>query len=199
MIPEEYRLPLMEFREKANKIPNLISIIIFGSMVRNELSPKSDIDLLLVFETDHNPELGEEAKIAHKVAMEISIKYDLIHPFSLIFLNQQTIEDTEPDFLWNVAREGILLWGKPSQAIYRVPPSSLEPFLLVKYSTINLKPREKRKLLRKLYTAKKKLMDKDKERLGPGVLLTPANKYEKLKELLDSFQVRYSVKKIWSH
>jgi len=110
MIFAEYRLPLMDFRDEAHKIPNLVSIVVFGSLVRDELSPKSDIDLLLVFDTDHNPELGEEAKIAHEVAMKISIKYDLIHPFSLIFINQQTIEDTEPDFLWNVAREGILLW-----------------------------------------------------------------------------------------
>lgn len=189
----------MDFRDEAHKIPNLVSIVVFGSLVRDELSPKSDIDLLLVFDTDHNPELGEEAKIAHEVAMKISIKYDLIHPFSLIFINQQTIEDTEPDFLWNVAREGILLWGKPSNAIYREPPSSLEPFLLVKYSTRNMEPKEKRKLLRKLYTAKKRLMDKENERLGPGVLLTPAGKFEKLKELLDSFHVKYSVKKIWIH
>lgn len=199
MIPEEYRLPLMDFREEAYKIPNLVSLIVFGSVVRNELSPKSDIDLLLVFDTDHNPELGDEATIAHQVAMEISIKYDLIHPFSLIFINQRNIEDTEPDFLWNVAREGILLWGKPSRAIYREPPSSLEPFLLVKYSTQNLDPGHKRKLIRKLYTAKKRLIDKEKERLGPGVLLTPAQKFDKLKELLDSFNVKYSVKKIWIH
>ncbi len=189
----------MDLREEAYRIPNLVSIIVFGSLIRNELSPKSDIDLLLVFDTDHNPELGDEARIAHQIAMEISIKYDLVHPFSLMFVNQQNIEDTEPDFLWNVAREGILLWGKPSQTIYKEPPSSLEPFLLVTYSTQDMEPKEKRKLLRKLYTAKKRLMDKEKERLGPGVLMTPAGKYEELKELLDSFQVKYSIKKIWTH
>lgn len=176
-----------------------MAVVLYGSVVRGETSPKSDIDLLLVFNTDHDPEFGPEHDMARKITSDISIKHDLIHPFSFLFVNQQTIEDTEPDFLWNVSREGILLWGKPSTAIYRQPPSSLEPFLLVKYSIGDLEPKEKRKLLRKLYTAKKRLMDKEKERLGPGVLLTPAGKFEKLKELLDSFHVKYSVKKIWAH
>ena len=87
MIPEALKLPLIEFTDKANKIPNLVAVIVFGSAVTGDLSKKSDIDLLLVFDTDHNPEVGTEAKIAHEITSNISVKFDLMYPFSFVFLN----------------------------------------------------------------------------------------------------------------
>ncbi|MEN4006442.1 MAG: nucleotidyltransferase domain-containing protein [Methanobacteriaceae archaeon] len=199
MIEEEFKLPLMDLIEKAGEIPNLIAIILFGSAVTGGVSKKSDIDLLLVFDTDHNPEIGRESEIAHKIATEISIKHDLRHSFSLIFVNKKHMEEIEPDFLWNVAKEGILIWSRPVDILMGENHPSLEPMILIKYSTKNLKENEKRKLLRSLYSSQKKLINKEKERLGQGIILTTAEKFDKLKELLDSFNANYSVKKIWTH
>ena len=199
MIEEEFKLPLMDLIEKAGEIPNLIAIILFGSAVTGDVSKKSDIDLLLVFDTDHNPEIGRESEIAHKIAAEISVKHDLKHPFSLIFVNKRHMEEIDPDFLWNVAKEGILIWSQPVNVLMKKAHPSLEPMILIKYSTKNLEEKEKRKLLRSLYSSKKKLINKEKERLGQGIILTTAEKFDKLKELLDSFDTNYSVKKIWAH
>lgn len=199
MIVEEFKLPLMDFVERADEIPNLLSVVLFGSVVKGDVSKKSDIDILLLFDADHNPELGKEAEIARKIASEISVKHDLKHPFSFTFVNQRSIEDMDPDFLWNVVREGVLIWNRLEDELMKEPHPFLEPMVLVKYTTRDLEEKNKRKLLRKLYSSKKRLINKDKERLGQGVLLTSAAKFDELKDLLDAIGVSYSVKKIWSH
>ncbi|MCD6108357.1 MAG: nucleotidyltransferase domain-containing protein [Thermoplasmata archaeon] len=199
MIDEKLRQPIIDFVDRAGEIPNLIGVVLFGSAVTGNISKKSDIDLLLVFDTDHNPEVGEEAKIAREIASNISIKHDLPYPFSFIFVNIRNMKEIEPDFLWNVCKEGILIWGKPADVLMKVSHPSLEPFALVRYSIKDLDEKERRKLLRMLYTSKKMLIDKQNERLGPGIILVRSSKFDKVKEALDRFNVKYSVKKIWMH
>jgi predicted nucleotidyltransferase len=199
MIEERFKQPIIDFIDRADKIPNLIGVVLFGSVVTGDISKKSDIDLLLVFDTDHNPEIGKEAKIAREIASNISIKYDLPYPFSFVFINKRNMKEIEPDFLWNVCKEGILIWGKPEDILMKSPHPSLEPMMLIRYSVKDLNEKDKRRLLRTLYASKKKLINKKSERLGPGTILTNARKFDKFKEVLDRFNVKYSVKKIWAH
>jgi len=199
MIPEKLKLPLIDFADNASKIPNLVGIILFGSAVTGDMSKKSDIDLLLVFDTNHNPEIGEEAKRAHEIASNISVKYDLSYPFSFVFVNKRNMGEVESDFLWNVIKEGIVVWGKPQDILMKTPHPSLEPLMLIRYSVKELNEKDKRKLLRWLYTSKKRIIGKRKEKLGPGVLLVKAEKFEEIKKVFDEFDVKYSVKKFWGH
>jgi len=100
MIVEEFKLPLMDFVERADEIPNLLSVVLFGSVVKGDVSKKSDIDILLLFDADHNPELGKEAEIARKIASEISVKHDLKHPFSLHSLTRGVLR------IWTLISSG---------------------------------------------------------------------------------------------
>ena len=199
MIPEKLKLPLIDFVDKANTIPNLVGIIAFGSVVTGDISKKSDIDLLLVFNVNHDPEVGKEAKVAHEIASHISIKYDLPYPFSFVFVNKANMKDTESDFLWNVTKEGVIIWGKPQDILMKEPHPTLEPLVLVRYSVKELNGKNRRKLLRWLYSSKKKIIDKKNEKLGPGVLLIKARKFEEIKKIFDKFDVKYSIKKFWGH
>jgi predicted nucleotidyltransferase len=199
MIEKRFKQPIIDFIDRADEIPNLVGVVLFGSVVTGDISKKSDIDLLLVFDTDHNPEIGKEAKIAREIASNISIKYDLPYPFSFVFINKRNMKEIEPDFLWNVCKEGILIWGKPEDILMKSPHPSLEPMMLIRYSVKDLNEKDKRRLLRTLYASKKKLINKKSERLGPGTILTNARKFDKFKEVLDRFNVKYSVKKIWAH
>lgn len=199
MIEERFKQPLIDFVDKAPQIPNLIGVVLFGSAVTGDISKKSDIDLLLVFDADHNPEIGKEAEIAREIASNISIKYDLAHPFSFVFANRRDMKEIEPDFLWNISKEGIVIWGNPPDILMEDPHPSLKPMALIRYSVKDLDDNDKRRLLRMLYTAKQKLIDKKRERIGPGTLLIKASKFDHIKEVLDGFNARYSVKKIWGH
>jgi len=143
--------------------------------------------------------MGKEAEIAHKVASDISVKYDLPYPFSFVFVNKGNMIEIESDFLWNVVKEGVVIWGKPQDILMKSPHPSLEPLMLIKYSVKELNEKNKRKFLRWLYTSKKKIIEKREEKLGPGVLLIKAEKFEETKRVFDKFNVKYSTKKIWGH
>ena len=199
MIPEELKLPLIDFADRISKMPNLIGVILFGSAVTGDMSKKSDVDLLLVFDTDHDPETGKEAKIVQETASDISTKYDLAHPFSFVFINKKNVGEVESDFLWNVAKEGVVIWGKPQDILMKASHPSLEPLMLIRYSVKELNERDKRKILRWLYTSKRRIIGEGKEKWGPGVLLIKAEKFEEIKKIFDEFNVKYSVKKFWGH
>jgi hypothetical protein len=79
----------------------------------------------------------------------------------------------------------------------KAPHPSLEPLMLIRYSVKELNERDKRKILRWLYTSKKRIIGESKEKWGPGVLLIKASKFEEIKKIFDEFNVKYSVKKFW--
>lgn len=199
MIEERFKLPIIDFVSRADEIPNLVGVVLYGSAVTGDVSKKSDIDLLLLFDSDHDPEIGEETSIAHRISSDVSLKHDLAFPFSFVFVNLKELKEIEPDFLWNVVREGIVVWGKPEDIISKEPHPSLKPLVVVSYSFDGLSETDKRRLLRRLYTSKNKLLDKKTDRLGPGTILVSAEKFEDVRELFDKFHVKYSLKKVWGH
>jgi len=79
------------------------------------------------------------------------------------------------------------------------PHPTLEPLVLVRCSVKTLDERKRRKVLRWLYSSKKKIIDKRNEKLGPGVLLIKAKKFEEIKRIFNKFDVQYSIKKFWGH
>lgn len=199
MIDEQFKLPIIDFIDRAKEIPNLVGVVLFGSAVTGDISKKSDIDIMLIFDSDHNPEIGRESEIAHRIVSDVSLKHDLAHPFSFVFVNQRNMKEIEPDFFWNVVREGILIWGRAEDIIMKKAHPSLEPMIIIKYSMKELSIKDKRRLLRYLYSSKKRIIDKEIDRLGPGTLLLNAEKFDRIKSVLDSFGIRYSVRKIWGH
>jgi predicted nucleotidyltransferase len=106
MIPDELMLPIMEFIRRADEISNLKAAVLFGSAVDGTMTKKSDIDVLLLFDTDHNPELGDEMKAALNLSGNIAKKFDLPYSFSFVAKNLNDPKDVEPDFLWRVAEKG---------------------------------------------------------------------------------------------
>ena len=197
-IYEEFRLPIIDLVSRASEIPNLKAIILFGSAITSDISKKSDIDILLITSCEHNPEINEESDIAHKITSEISKKYNLTHSFSIAFYNINHKEEIDSDFLWEISGNGMVIWAKPEYLFTKIIKENLSPKLLVKYSLEKLKDKDKRALLRGLYESKKKLIDIEKEKIAPGVILISAHKFIKLKELFEKYKlVSYSVKKIW--
>jgi predicted nucleotidyltransferase len=198
IIYEPFKAPLIDFVERARSIPNLIGVILFGSAVTGDVSKKSDIDLLLITQSDHNPELGEESIAAHRITSEISKKYNLEHSFSITFYNLNNENDIEPDFIWEVCKDGIMLWGDPNFVLGKKIKDVLVPKILCVYSLKELADKDKRAVIRKLYESKSKLIGK-KEKVTAGVVMVDAEKEPQLKAIFEEYSVtNYKVKKIWT-
>lgn len=209
MIPEKFQPIITDFVNNAEKIPNLVSAILYGSIVKGEMHKKSDIDILLLFDTDHNPELGRESKVAHQISAEVMKKHSSPNPISLVFSNLNDIEPNELDFIWNTAKEGVIIWGKPNLAMLKLK-DVLEPKLLITYSTKGLERKEKVALHRalygyrsksvvngKLYVTKKEGIVKKEEKLGLNTVIVSAEKADAITNILEKFRVKYSIRKVW--
>ncbi len=209
-IPQELYPALACFIARAGDVPNLKAAILFGSVVTGEFRRKSDIDILLLFDTDHNPELGPEAEATLELAAEIAERYDLAHSFSFVVENLRD-STLDPHFLWQVAREGVVIWADPALVLVSESQPRLEPALLVTYSTKGMTSRDKGALHRALYgyrvekkagdkiyvSERRGLIDRMARRLGPGVVIVPARIADRLIGLLEKHGASYTTMKVW--
>ncbi|MCC7550826.1 MAG: nucleotidyltransferase domain-containing protein [Methanobacterium sp.] len=62
---------VFELACKLSKMPSLESVVLFGSAARREMHKKSDVDILLIFNADHDPEISDEGSFVHKISGEV--------------------------------------------------------------------------------------------------------------------------------
>ncbi len=210
-IPENLKGAIIDFINEADKIPNLKYVVLFGSIPKGEISKKSDIDLLMLFDTEHNPEVGKEMDICLGVSTKIAQKYDLAHSFSFVMKNLNDPDDMDTDFLWNISKEGTIIWGRPDIELIREPGKNLQPKSLITYSIKGLTSKNKSAIHRGLfgyrfsqkvkdksyYSQKKGLIDRKEYKLGDGVLFMPSDMEEEILELLSKEGAKYKSIKIW--
>ena len=92
----------------AKKLDNLQSMVLYGSFATGIYDSRSDIDLLLVYATEYNPETGREFDIAVELFGQLEKKYN-----RQIELTLTNLKDIDTVLLSNIAKEGIQLWGRP--------------------------------------------------------------------------------------
>ncbi|MBI4672629.1 MAG: nucleotidyltransferase domain-containing protein [Chloroflexi bacterium] len=170
-IPEALYPALGCFVDYASSIPHLRFAVLFGSTVTGEFRKKSDIDILLAFETDHDPELGPEAETALRVSSFIADKFDLANSFSFVYVNLRD-PNLDPHFVWQVAKEGVVLWGNPALLLAALAQPRAEPLVLITYSTQGLDAATKGALHRTLYgyAVTKRVNGKEYHSARPGLV-----------------------------
>lgn len=193
---------IIDFVAKAYQVPYLERVVLFGSVLEGDVNKKSDIDLLLVFDCLHNPEIGGESKKAISIGGEITYKYRLENNFSFVVMNKKTIKDTDKEFLKKVEQEGLMVWSKGG--FFKEYPA-LQGYKLIKYSTKDLKQNTKKTLERWLYGYKMQTKQKgrmyrvEKEgfvtkygrKIAPGTILVPIKNSDDICKLFDRYKVKY--------
>jgi len=184
---------LVDFLLRAQEIPHLERIVLFGSLLEGDVNKKSDIDLLLIFNTSGNPETGIELKKATKIGIEVLKNYSIENSFSFVIANTQEPSKTDKDFLRETAGKGIIVWGKGGfNFLKKHREASLQT--LFAYSTQNLSPANKRKLLRKVA----KITKLYGEKLGRGVVLVGKNQEKALEKTFKECKATYKKQEIFS-
>ncbi len=113
LIPEVVRPVIGEFIAQIGQIPSLLCVILYGSTVRNELHDESDIDVFLLFDTEHRPELGEERSMVARIAVQAAMRTDSYYDFSCVLSNLAQLETMDPGYLEHIVKEGIVIWARP--------------------------------------------------------------------------------------
>lgn len=86
---------------------NIIAIILYGSVARNENTAESDIDIAIIVKNEMD-EATKERFI--RWSAELDLRYDRV--FSIIDIQEENMEKwgNVLPFYQNVQKEGIVLW-----------------------------------------------------------------------------------------
>ncbi|MDI6708847.1 MAG: nucleotidyltransferase domain-containing protein [Candidatus Thermoplasmatota archaeon] len=204
MISKSIQPLLGEIIFRLPQIPKLTAAILYGSAARGEITEASDIDLMLIFDVPHNPETGGELEKAHKILGKIETKRKI----QLVAYNLKQALD--PDFLDNVAREGVVIHGKP--LVITAEKLRLSPYIIFTYSVAGVAQLKKSGFQRALrgYKTIKKVKGKlykseslgalkllSARKLGKGSVIVPQEKAKEFEELLKRYKLKYSKIKAW--
>lgn len=196
-----------ELARKLSVIPSLDSVLLFGSASMGEMHKKSDVDILLIFNADHDPELGEEGTIVHKLAGEVEKKHHMANPFSFVFMNKS--DELDSEFLWEVAKDGMVLYTRAEEILGK--EKYLEPSAFISYSFQNIPAKDKMYVKRRLYGYKVKSIHHGKQyinegrgivqehgkKMGRATFLINAGHVDEVLELFDDKKVQYKISKVW--
>jgi len=185
------------FKELA-EMKSLQAVILYGSFARGDVSPKSDIDLLLVFDT------REEARKQEARAVEILTRARVKR---IIIPTCVGIEEfhANPDLTFNILRDGKVLYKRIGVEMW--PPAKVlggRPMITYEFDLAGLSHQKKVKLNRVLYGtqvgkyAYKGLVEqRGGYKLGKGVIMVPADAEAEFDGIFSADKIR--TKKKYMH
>jgi len=197
-----------EFASEASKQDEVLYVLLFGSVAKNTAHQQSDIDLMVVLETDSPLEaLQEKKEQILDIAFQLEKKYN--RDIQVIITNRQ-YDGLDSYFVQKAFGEGHLLYAKKPQVVLNNIP--MEAYTLVSFELNELSQSKKMKLRNQLYgyqssrTYREKkythqregLLDKlSGRRLGRGAFLLPRRYLPLIEELFDTFNVVYRTIDAW--
>lgn len=178
------------FKELAGIKP-LQAIILYGSFARGEVSPKSDIDLLLVFDSKG------EARKQEKRVVEILTRARAKRIIVPACMGVEELQES-PDLIYNVMRDGKVMYKRIGVELW--PPAKLlggRPMIIYEFDLAGLPHQKKVKLNRILYgvqvgkySYKGLVEQRGGYRLGKGAILIPADTEAEFDGFFDSSKIK---------
>lgn len=182
-IKKEFKVLISELFYAAQKIPKLAHLIIYGSVARGEEERGSDVDILLIFDSEEDPEKIDLAKVARKEIEYAFVNAGCDRNAQITMTNLSDIDDS---FIENVAREGVVVWGRP----FLIDSHDiLKPMTLFEYRVGGKSKVEKVRFYRGL-----KFLDAI--RVKNGLVVSEAE-VDKAKGLLDKNHIEHKKMKVW--
>lgn len=192
-----------EFAREVSK-HNVLYVLLFGSVAKGKADIESDIDLLVVLETDKPfSELSEKEQIL-EIAFQLEKKYN--RDIQVIVTNRQ-YDGLDSYFVAKVFGEGHLLYARSAQVVLN--NMSLEAYTFVGFDLNGLSEEKKIKLCYKLYGArtyrgKRSVQQREGllaqlggQHLGHYAFLVPKRHLSSIEQLFDAFGVIYRTIDAW--
>lgn len=188
----------IDFSNRIKDFEGILSIILFGSVARDEATAESDVDIAIIY--------SKKKDITIK-------KINSIKPeeFQLIHLSIDELKD-EPTIMGALSGEGILLYGKPITV--SLDDMELKSKMIIVYDTSKLDQNTRSKLNRALYGGKSTFINNDKkiiksyhgivdeiraEKIGKGILMIDRKNYPEIIKTLKIFNARWKEIPVWTY
>jgi predicted nucleotidyltransferase len=204
---EQFQDAVFEFAKQVANIPKIYGIFLFGSVAKGEAAAKSDIDFLIVFDAQQDPDLLDERNQVSQIALDLEKKFD--RNIQLVFSNIR-FDKLDSQFIEDVLSEGIILFGRPLMMAEN--KLGFSPYVLIHYELVNLSLSDKMKIKRalygyetrrsfkgKTYTSKAKglVNELDGKRTGIASILLPHRKSRPILETLERFGAKINKEIVW--
>jgi predicted nucleotidyltransferase len=204
---EKFQDAVFEFAKQVSNIPKIYGVFLFGSVARGEADKKSDIDFLIVLDTQQDPDLMDERNKVSKIALDLEKRFD--RNIQIVFSNSR-FDKLDRQFIEDVLREGIILFGRP--LIIADNKIGFSPYVLIYYELTGLSSSDKMRVKRalygyetrrafkgKVYTSKAKglVNELDGKRTGIASILLPHRKSRPVLETLEKFGAKISKEMVW--
>lgn len=125
----------IKLTDKIKKFDEILSIVLFGSVAREEATSESDIDMVVIYDQ-------KKPEIVKKVNTLADERFQIVH------LTLEELRD-EPTLAGALSGEGILLYGKPVSIC--LDGEDLKSKMIIAYDTSNLPRNQRSTLYRTLY------------------------------------------------
>ena len=207
MIQDDFKEVLFKFVREAC-VEDVANIFVFGSVAKGTADNRSDIDLLVIFDTESEDIDRLEAKNRiSELALSLEREYETA--LQIIFSNKR-LSGLERYFIEKVFNEGILLYSKSPRIL--IQGLEMESYSLFLYQVNNLDIKERLKVKRVLFgykTSKKvkgRVYRTEKEglvaevggcRLNSGTIVIPKKNTKRIEEAFKEFKVKYKIVDIW--
>lgn len=190
----EYLPPhvIISLKEKIAAVEDVGAAVLYGSIVRGEASPKSDIDIMIVplKKKDEKALKKRVMRILHKIEDEFKLEVS----FSLMIYSGKE----DPYFIWEAIKDGVVIYIRPEMVIDS--NKNIKPYALISYSYVGLKNSDTKRVQRFLFESQKGMqIDRNNkiEYIAPGVILLSLEKSKHITKLFDEMRLNYSLLKIW--
>jgi len=206
-LQEQFQETVFEFVKQVSSIPKIHGVYLFGSVAKGEADAKSDIDFLIIMDTEQDPDQLDERSKVSTIALDLEKKHD--RNIQLVFSNTR-FDKLDGQFVEDVLREGIILFGRP--LIITDNKLGFSPYILIHYELTDLSSSDKMKVKRalygyetkrslkgKMYTSKTNGLVKELggKRTGIASILLPHRKSRPILEALEGFGARISKEMVW--
>lgn len=160
-LPEEDNKLIVRFLERVKRWapPTLSGVVLFGSMVRGNFGPRSDIDVLMVFD-ESNP---------GRYLAEITKLITALKPRREIRPVLTNMKDIGADLLKEVMREGVVLHGK---LVVTPEHLAIKPYFVISYDLSDTDSTTRQRVARRVYgySSSKRIGKRVKEYRYPGLM-----------------------------
>jgi predicted nucleotidyltransferase len=178
-------------------------IVLFGSVVRGDYTEQSDVDLFI----DVESAAPKMQLLVNKELSKFEIKCKKTWYLRKISLPIKAMVGDLEGEEWKELRNEIASYGKLLYGRYEQAPSELKQKLLLSYDLKKISQKRKMSFLRKLYgyslkkgkrtyTSSGILAPNSYERIAQGVITSP-EEWSKIKSLLKSHHVTYTIREEW--
>lgn len=160
-LPKEDNKLIARFLERVKSWapPTLSGVVLFGSMVRGDFGPRSDIDMLMIFD-EPNP---------GRYLTEITKLITALKPHREIRPVLTNMKDVGTDLLKEIVREGVVLYGK---LVVTPDYLAIKPYLIISYDFSGAGSTTRQRVARRVYgySSRKRVGKRVREYRYPGLI-----------------------------